>query len=197
MYSNGDFIKINAMNGTEQEVWYGEVVGCYTDSLEVFLIEKHDTENTWSYSEEWHKIPVQSVMEHIYTTSNGVVAALKQLGFRPLDESTFVKLDEENDNSITPIGMDLPVEEDCIGIHPEMADFIVDDNDGEAFHFADPTNDFVRETHQAVHDFNNWQPDENGQKIKDFIDTMDTRECVNESGRSTLGNAVSYTQPPL
>ena len=51
----------------------------------------------------------------------------------------------------------------------DMGDFIVDDDvANEPFTYADPDNDFVRETHQAVHDYNKWDPKNNSEK-NDFV----------------------------
>ena len=96
-----------------------------------------------------------------------------------------------------PIGMEIPVEDDFIGIHPEMRDFIVPDEEGEPFSFAAPTSKFVRETHEAVHGFNNWNPTDSAKKVKDFVDSMSRRECIKENARTKLGCALSYERPPL
>ena len=199
MYTVGDFIKVL---GQGNATWYAEVVGVHSTTLEVYFIEQQSrdgvqdslNQHVWTYTPEWHTIPQESVMEHIDTKSNGVVPSLKLLGFRPLDEGSFVKLDENGD---VPIGMDLPMGDDFIGIHPEMRDFIVPDEEGESFTFAAPTSQFVRETHEAVHGFNDWVPKDNEKKIKDFVDGMSARECVKENARTKLGCALSYDRPPL
>ena len=47
----------------------------------------------------------------------------------------------------------------------DMSDFIVDDEvANEPFTHAQPDNDFVRDTHQAVHDYNRWEPKINRKK---------------------------------
>lgn len=198
MYRVGDFLKVKGQDAT----WYAEVVGVQDQNLEVYFIEEQSqdgvqdslNQHVWSYTPEWHAIPKESVMEHIDTQSNGVVGALAQLGFRPLDEGTFVRLDERGD---VPIGMDLPVDDDFLGIHPEMRDFIVPDEEGEAFSFAAPTSKFVRETHEAVHGFNDWQPKDSEKKVKEFVDNMSRRHSISENARTKLGCALSYERPPL
>jgi hypothetical protein len=78
-----------------------------------------------------------------------------------------------------------------------MRDFIVPDEEGEAFSFAAPTSQFVRETHEAVHGFNDWNPADSGKKVKEFVDNMSSREGVKENARTKLGCALSYERPPL
>ena len=189
----GDYVSMHAENN---EVWYGEVVGIHADTLEVYFIEKGDG-TVWSYSEEWHEVPKESVIKHVDTSSHAnVVSALKEIGFRPLTDSTFARLDEQG---VVPVGDPAfdDVEDDCvIGIHPEMQDFIVPDSEGEAFTFATTDNDFVRETHQAVRDFNNWVPQEDAIRIKRFIEGMDEKACALENNRTRLGEALSYNNPP-
>ena len=130
----GDFVQVL---GEDNADWYGEVVGVLDQTLEVYFIER-ESNGVWKYSAEWHVIPKESVTIHVKTQDHGVVKALELLGFRPLDEGSFVKLDEEDSLTNIPVGMALPTEDDFIGIHPEMRDFIVPDEEGEAFTFAEP-----------------------------------------------------------
>ena len=187
----GDYLKVL---GENSEVWYAEVVGVHDSTLEVYFIEREPC-GVWKYSPEWHSIPKESVIEHVETTQ-GVVQALKLLGFRPLDEGSFVKLDEEDNLTNVPIGMELPTDDEFIGIHPEMRDFIVPDEEGEPFSFAEPCK-FVRETHEAVHGFNAWNPDESGKKVKEFVDHMSKRTIQHENSRTKLGCGLRYDKPPL
>lgn len=192
----GDYVKVLGEADGVVNDWYGEVVGVLDTGVEVYFIER-ESNGVWRYSDEWHCISKESVNECISTGTHGVVKALELLGFRPLDESTFVKLDEEASLCNIPIGMPLPAPDDFVGIHPEMSDFIVDDECGEAFSFASPS-DFVRETHEAVHGFNNWNPvDTSGKKVKDFVNSMSARVTGEENSRTQLGCALSYDKPPL
>ena len=115
---------------------------------------------------------------------------------RPLSDCTFALLDEQGD---VPVGDPAFDEEsdDFVGIHPEMRDFIVPDDEGESFTFAPTDNDFVRETHKAVCDFNNWHPVGEAERVKRFIEMQDERACTLENNRTRLGEALSYTNPPL
>ena len=188
----GDYVSLAAEN---DEIWYGEVVGILPDSLEVYFIE-NDKGTVWSYSEEWHTVPKESVITHVNTSSYpNVIGALKEIGFRPLSDSTFSRLEEQG---VVPVGDPAfdGIEDDCIGIHPEMAGFIVPDSEGEAFTFAEADNEFVRETHKAVRDFNNWVPQEDAVRIKRFIEGLDEKACVLENKRTKLGEGLSYNNPP-
>jgi hypothetical protein len=189
----GDFASMHAENN---EIWYGEIVGVHSDTIEVYFIEKGDG-TEWSYSEEWHEVPRESVITHVDTSSHSnVVGALKEIGFRPLTDSTFARLHEEG---VVPVGdpaFDNVEDDISIGIHPEMQDFIVPDSEGEAFSFANADNEFVRDTHQAVRDFNNWVPKEDAVRIKMFIEGMDEKACALENNRTRLGEGLSYNNPP-
>lgn len=189
----GDYVSVYA---EEDQIWYAEVVAVASDTLDVYYIEKGD-QNVWSYSEHVYEIPRGCVKTHVVTSSHAnIVSALRAFGFRPLSDHTFARLDE---TGVTPIGdpcFDIE-EDDCIGIHPEMRDFIVPDDDGEAFTLAKPDNDFVRETHKAVNDFNNWHPDGEAVRVKEYIDGLDSRVCRQENARTRLGEGISYNHPPL
>ena len=87
----GDYVSLAAEN---DEIWYGEVVGMQAETLEVYFIEKGQG-TVWAYSEEWHEVPKESVMKHVQTSSHpNVIGALKEIGFRPLSDSTFARLAE-------------------------------------------------------------------------------------------------------
>ena len=189
----GDFVSVNSEN---DEIWYAEVVGVTETTLDVYYIEK-GTENVWSYSSDVFEIPRGCVEQHVVTSSHAnIVSAYGALGFRPLTDSTFVRLDEAG---VVPVGdpaFDVD-DDDCVGIHPEMQDFIVPDEEGEAFTLAKPDNDFVRETHKAVNDFNNWHPVGEAARVKEYIEGLDSRVCQLENARTRLGEAISYNHPPL
>lgn len=189
----GDFV---SMHAEDDEIWYGEVVGANDEAIEVYFIEKGDS-TVWTYSEEWHEVPKESVITHVDTSSHAnIVGALKEIGFRPLTDSTFARVDEEG---VVPVGdpaFDSVDDSVCVGIHPEMQGFIVPDSEGEAFSFATTDNAFVRETHQAVRDFNSWVPQEDAVRIKRFIEGMDEKACALENNRTRLGEGLSYNNPP-
>jgi len=189
----GDYVSVYA---EDDNIWYGEVVGVADDTIDVYYIERGE-ENVWSYSDAVFEISKDCVKTHIVTASHAnVVVAFRALGFRPLSESTFARLDE---TGVTPVGDSaFDVEDDeCVGIHPEMRDFIVPDEQGEAFTLARADNEFVRETHKAVNDFNNWNPEGEAVRVKEYIDNLDSRVCRQENARTRLGEGISYNHPPL
>jgi len=84
--------------------------------------------------------------------------------------------------------------------------FVVPDDEGSEFEFADPDEldeegaRFVRETHQAVHDFDKWNPeDKQGKAIKKFVETMDHKATIQtdnarfEKGKET----IRTSRPPV
>ena len=188
----GDYVTVYA---EEDQIWYGEVVAVADDTIDVYYIERGDG-NVWSYSDHVFEIPKGCVQRHIVTSSHAnVVGAFRALGFRPLSESTFARLDE---TGVVPVGDPAfdSVEDEVVGIHPEMRDFIVPDEEGERFTFAVADNDFVRETHKAVRDFNRWNPTGEARRIKDYILSAEQRVIAQENSRTRLGEGLSYNNPP-
>ena len=193
----GDYVKIQMDN---DETWLGEVVAEEKDTIDVYYIQK-GKQNVWTYSEDAYEIPKESVLHQVRTKEcANVIEALKQIGLRPLTDSTFALIDEQAN---VPLGdeafdeaFDADAEDDFIGIHPEMQDFIVPDEEGEAFTFAQDDSEFVRETHEAVRQYNNWHPEGEAERIKVFIDRMDARACAQENARTRLGEGLSYNKPP-
>ena len=190
----GDLVSVYAEG---DQIWYAEVVGSDSTTIDVYYIQPGD-DNVWSYSDDVFEIPRGCVRQHIVTSSHAnIVSAYRALGFRPLSDSTFARVDE---TGVVPVGdpaFDDIEEDDCVGIHPEMRDFIVPDEDGEAFTLAPADNDFVRETHKAVRDFNGWNPEGEATRVKNFIEGMETRACHQENARTRLGEGISYNNPPL
>jgi hypothetical protein len=95
-------------------------------------------------------------------------------------------------------------EEYVPGIHPEMADFIVPDEEGEAFCKPDPGNlteeqrKWVNETHAAVREWESWVPkDQSQQAIKSFVDNMAGKYGHAEADRQFTAGAPSssFTSP--
>ena len=189
----GDFLQVLGEDGNS---WYAEVVGVKPD-LEVYFIEKTEESNglVWAYSPEWHVIPKESIEIHIETEN--VVQALEQLGFRAISDSKFIRIeDESSPELVCAMPIDEIPEDDPIGIHPEMRDFIVPDEEGERFTQAVPDNDFVRETHEAVNAYNQWRPTQGEEKrVHDFIEQLDRRACAEEAARGLV--SIPYTRPPM
>jgi len=96
-------------------------------------------------------------------------------------------------------------EEEVDGIHPEMADFIVPDEEGEAFthpkpeHLTEEQRKWVNETHAAVREWDNWVPADDSQSaIKGFVDNMSAKYGHKEDERqfTSVGNSSSLHKPP-
>ena len=84
--------------------------------------------------------------------------------------------------------------------------FVVPDAEGSEFEFADPdylddeAAEWVRETHKAVRQYDNWVPeDKQGEAIKKFIDTMDHKASIDtDNQRLAAGKeAISTSKPPV
>ena len=75
------------------------------------------------------------------------------------------------------------------GVHSETRPFTLAPN----------TSQFVRETHQAVNDYNKWSPTEAGAvKIKDFIDNLAEKYSAEDDNRQFVnGTSVAYNHPPV
>ena len=94
-------------------------------------------------------------------------------------------------------------EEDVDGIHPEMADFIVPDEEGEAWcppTLEDLTQEqraWVNQTHSAVREWENWVPkDDSEQAVKDFVDNMTAKYSIKEDERQfTSGAGSEFSKP--
>ena len=188
----GDFLQVLGEDG---DSWYAEVVGVKPD-LEVYFIEKTEENNgmVWAYSPDWHVIPKESIEIHIETEN--VVNALEQLGFRAISDAKFIRIEDESSPHLVAMPIDNVPDDDPLGIHPEMRDFIVPDEEGERFTQAVPDNDFVRETHEAVNAYNQWQPTEGEEKrVHDFIEQLDQRACTDEAARGLA--SIPYTRPPV
>ena len=87
-----------------------------------------------------------------------------------------------------------------------MKDFIVPDNDHEAFSFADPNTlegearQFVLETHAAVRDFDAWEPQtESERKIKEWIMQKESQVAAQEDNRSFASGKSGFDakKPPM
>lgn len=189
---NGDYVKVQMDN---DEIWLAEVVQVDDETVDVYYLKK-GKDNVYTYSEDCYEVHKDTVVKHVRVKDfANVVHALKEIGLRPITDSTFVSIHE---NGSVPVGEDFDLsEDDFVGIHPEMQDFIIPDEEGEAFTFAKVDNDFVKETHEAVRQFNHWHPDGEAKRVKDFIDKMDVRACAQENARTRLGEGLSYTKPPV
>lgn len=145
----GDLIKINGEDG----VWFGEYVGTDEEGkLEVFYICRPRGKWIWEYEKEWQTISKWTILEHIPLDKTNPVESYKKLGFHPLTEETFLKLDEIDcipRDVLIPTGY-FDQEEEEEDSDDSLKDFIVPDEEGEAFTHAPLDSEFVQETHEIV-----------------------------------------------
>ena len=127
-----------------------------------------------------------------------------KMGFAVGCEKYCLKVHEDSVHlDVAPGDSDDEEEEDVDGIHPEMADFIVPDDEGEAWCPPDPKNltaeqrTWVNQTHAAVREWDNWVPkDQSEQAVKDFVDSMTAKYSVKEDDRQfTSGAGVEFSKP--
>ena len=221
MYSPGDLVLFK-INDTE---FYGEVLGVDDDNkIEVSRLKKTVKQEgrIWEFVEDdkWSAIEQSYVTKHIKVPTGSirdvVVKAWKELGFIPGgDGLSFCRVEDEEQVTL-PLyeGAEEDSDDDSHDIpslNPKMlgyADdgFVVPDDEGSDFEFANPDEldeegaQFVRETHQAVHDFDSWEPEDNqGKAIKKFIDRMDHKVTI-ETDNARLGRgkaSIPTSNPPL
>ncbi len=194
-YNEGDLVKIRSVTGH----YYAEVVGeDENGDLEVYYINRGDTNRwVWYYDESWDLVSKEMVEQHIPFQKHRALECFKQLGFRPLTENSFVKLDDSIPSTVQiPVGHYDLEEEDS---DDDMSDFIVPDDEGEAFCPASPSSEFVRETHQLVHEYNQWAPKTpSEEKVKAFVDNLAHKYKQQDDERQFVsGKSIDYDHPPL
>jgi hypothetical protein len=196
--NEGDLLKIQGETGE----WYAELVGIdEDDQLEVFYINRAKENHwVWKYDEEWEVVSRTSVLEHIPLDKNNPMVSYKTLGFRPLNQDSFIKLDEEDSipaDHLMPTG-EYDSDED-LESDDSMRDFIVPDEEGEAFTYAPMDSEFVRETHDIVNQYNQWEPNNPSEKkMKTFVDSLAHKYKQQDDNRQfAQGKSVDYDHPPM
>lgn len=168
----------------------------------------------WHYPEntEVDYIMPESVSRHVShdpalgaLTKERVREAYRMCGFAVGCE-LYCLIQHENEVSLDVAPGDSDDEEEEDGIADEMKDFIVPDEEGEAFCHPNPDNltedqrKWVNQTHAAVRDWENWQPkDHSEQAVKDFVDAMSAKYGIKEDERqftSSTGGALSSIHKP-
>ena len=156
-------------------------------------------------------VQIEQVMRHvshdpnIKLTKELVRSGWRQIGFAVGCEK-YCLIQHENEVSLDIAPGDSDDEEDEVDencIHPEMADFIVPDNEGEAWCPPDPKNlteeqrKWVNETHAAVREWDHWVPADDSQAaIKSFVDNMSSKYGHMEDERQfTNGTSSSLHNP--
>lgn len=190
----GDLLKING-----EGVWYAELVGVDEEGLlEVFYINRcKDNRWVWKYDTEWQTCHKNCVLEHIPLQPDKAVECYHKLGFRPLSEETFVFLNDEIPEDVSiPTGAFDELEEEE---EEDMSDFIVPDEEGEAFRPASPSIPFVQETHELVNQFNGWEPkNAKEEKLKAFVNILSHKYKMQDDNKQfAQGTSVDYDHPAL
>ena len=221
MFSAGDLIKFKISDNE----FYGEVLGVdETNKIEVSRLKKTAKQEgrIWEFvaDDKWSAIDSKYITKHICVKTSAnraeVVSAWKTMGFIPGgDGITFCRIEDEEKTTLPLYGGDEEDSEDDDdekpSTNPKMhgyADdgFVVPDDEGSEFEFADPEElddeaaEWVRETHKAVHQYENWVPeDKQGKAIKKFIDDMDQKASIEtDNQRFAAGKeSISTSKPPL
>lgn len=223
MYTAGDLIQFE-INATK---FVGEIVGIADDGkVEVSRLKKTAKQEgrIWEFmaDDAWSAIDTAYIKKHIKVNDSArrstVVKAWKELGFLPGgDGITFCRVEDEDHVTLPLAGGDSSDDDSSDSdderassnpaMHGYASDgFVVPDDEGSEFEFADPDEleeeaaKFVRETHQAVHDFDNWEPeDKQGKAIKAFVDRMDKKASIEtDNKRFEAGKpAISTSKPPI
>ena len=215
MYSLGDLLIINSNK-------YGEIVGVTQDNnIEVSFLCKTDKQEgrIWEFAsdDKWQLLAPTDVTKHVPvpegSDGNTVSKAWRSLGFvAGGDGITFCRIEDERLANMPILLCEVEEEEEGtasvkLNMHGYEEDgFVIPDDEGENFDFADPAEldeeaaRFVLETHQAVHDFDKWQPtDKQGKGIKDYIDRMDHKAAIETDNQrfSSGKSSISTSKPPL
>ena len=221
-YTAGDIIEFKIHDST----FYGEVLGMDDKGkVEVSRLQQTNKQDgrIWQFVDDnkWSAIDDTYITKHVQVADHAdrdtLVKAWNTVGFIPGgDGITFCRTSDE-DRVTLPLYegaealSDDEDDEDTASSNPKMHGyasdgFVVPDDEGSEFEFADPDEldeeaaQFVRETHEAVHEYDNWKPtDKKGQAIKAFIDKMDQKAAIDtDNQRLSKGKpALSTSKPPL
>ena len=222
MYSAGDLIQFRINNVD----FYGEVLGV-DDSKKVEVSRLKQTQKQegriWEFVDDnkWSAIEDSYIVKHVKVGNCAdrptVVKAWKDIGFVPGgDGITFCKVEDEETTTLPMYEgdedrSDDEDDEDTPSTNPNMHGyasdgFVVPDDEGSDFEFADPDQlddeaaQFVRETHEAVREYDKWVPKDKKEKaIKSFIDRMDHKATIDTDNKRFLKGkeSISTSKPPL
>ena len=195
----GDLIQTNLM-------LIGEVVGIDDDKIEVYFLVPDLSKakgKIWVYKNNWDTILKSDIIKHIEIKDKNLYPKYyKQMGFKAWDGEIFTRtdVDIEQDNDLRnypfPTGCDTEDDEDDYDYEDG---FIVKDNDAEEFTFAPIDTDFVQQTHEAVNEYNKWQPKNKRQlSIKHFIDEIELKySTLDDDKHFENGTSIDYKNPPM
>jgi hypothetical protein len=219
MYTPGDLIIFKI---TDKE-FYGEIVGISDDNkVEVSRLKKTIKQEgrIWEFvdDDKWSAIDMKFITKHVHVPpgSNGHVVskAWKSIGFLAGgDGMTFCRIEDEDSTTMPVMAYEIDSEDEdgSPSTNPSMHGyesdgFVVPDDEGEQFEFADPSilneedAEWVEQTHRAVREFDNWSPkDKAGKAIKKYIEKMDKKASIQtDNQRFSKGkSSISTSKPPL
>ncbi len=207
----GDLVKYRHENGS----YVGEVVDIDYNTISIHALERQGEYNgkLWLFNNTEHEVPVSALNTLVKPerplTRKTMKVAWNMMGY-VVGVERFCLIEDEEHVTLDVHPQDSDSEEedenDPNYIHPEMRDFIVPDNEGEAFTFADASaltgeaKKFVEDTHKAVNQWNNWTPTKpQEQKIKAFVDNMASKANHAEGDRQFVvgKSSLSTSKPPL
>ena len=185
-----------------KEKLVAEVVGVVNDTIEVYFLvpdPKKANGKVWVYKDEWDTIMKNNVIKHIKIENKKMYPKYwRQVGFKAWDGEIFTRTDVniEKDPDLCkypfPTGCDTDEEED------EYDQSFIASED-EEFTFAPVETEFVKETHKAVQEYNDWQPKNKKElKIKSFIDNMELKYSrMDDEKQFAKGKSIDYKNPPM
>jgi len=164
---------------------------------------KKYSDHMYRITDDAYHVPHVAIVCHkpLNGDDDGAPRAFDELGYRMIDGCTFVKHDDETADRAFPVGeaafdMHSDDEYDSEG---SLKDFIVPDEECEPFTLAAADNDFVRDTHSAVRDFNAWVPgNEREDEMRRFILAQESRAvAIDDNNRfaNDGGAAPNYSNP--
>jgi hypothetical protein len=223
LYKTGDLIACFLNRNAK----FGEIVGVdlVTNQVEVSCLKRTTLQNNtiWQFEEndEWIAVNKETIVKHIPVPvgADGVTVATawREMGFVASGDGMSFCLTTDEHTTTLPIlecdGSSDEDDEDQVSMNPSMhgyADdgFVVPDDDGEPFCFADiddpdlneEARQFIEETHKAVHDFDKWEPtdDKQAEGIKAYISNADRKACIQtDNARLARGkSSIAFTKPP-
>ena len=198
-YGVGDAVEVSDAVGN----YIGVVIECVDDHTLCVQMIKQGNDSIYRITDDAYHVPHDAIAQHapIFGDDSAAPRAYDQLGYRMLDGSSFVKHTDEEGDTLWPIGdsnFDVRSSDgsDSAG---SLKDFIVSDSECELFTQAEPTNDFVRETHAAVRAFNDWVPQDDQQySMRRFIQEQEARAIsIDDNNRCARGGgaAPAYSRP--
>ena len=199
-YDIGDPVEVSDEVGN----YFGVIVDHVDDETLCVQMIKQRADQCYEVTSDAYHVPHDAIAQHVSIDGDddNAPAAFHSLGFRMIDGSTFVKLSDETGDRMFPVGdplFDVRSDDDGSSMG-SLRDFIVDDDECEPFTIAESNHPFVRETHAAVQQFNDWTPATDQEySIRRFIQEQEARAVVIDDNircsRPNSGPCPNYARP--